>query len=89
MFLGNSVVVAQGEKSETDGLANGDFKVVFQNWNWTLAGNDLFLSLDDLPFNFLVFNGNLTKLGGALGANHRPEGSGNLFWFDHFDPIGQ
>lgn len=86
--LGFSVTVAQGEKSETDGLANGDFKIVFGNWVWQAAGADLFVPLDDSEFNFLVFNGNITGLGGALGADHSPEGSGNLFWLDEFVPVG-
>lgn len=79
MLVGTSAAVAQGEKSETNGLANGDFKVVFSNWVWGPAG-DLF----GAPANaiFLVFNGNLTSLGGALGVDHFPEGSGNIFWLE-------
>ena len=38
ILVGTSATVAQGEKSETDGLANGDFKVVFSNWVWGPAG---------------------------------------------------
>lgn len=31
--LGVSTTVAHGGESETEGLANGDFKFVFRNWN--------------------------------------------------------
>jgi hypothetical protein len=90
IFLGDSNTVVQGEKSETNGLANGDFKVVFNNWtwnnNWLQQINDNQpINLED--FNFLVFNGNITNLGGPLGDNHNPEGSGNLFWLDTFEPV--
>ena len=89
-ILGNAATVAQGDKSETDGLANGDFKVVFSNWHWSPAVNifnadDFIYSLED--FNYLIFNGNITTLGGALGVNHNPEGSGNLFWKYDFQAV--
>ncbi len=90
-LLGSSNVVAQGEKSEADGLAQGDFKIVFDNWLWGQAGNTLMtanqpgLILED--FNYLVFNGNVTNLNGLLGDNHNPEGSGNVFWLLSFDPL--
>lgn len=82
LLVGGSAAVAQGEKNETNGLANGDFKVVFSDWVWGPAG-------DPFPANadYLVFNGNLTSLGGALGADHNPEGSGNIFWLQDFDPV--
>jgi hypothetical protein len=84
MLVGTSAAVAQGEKSETGGLANGDFKVVFSNWVWGPAGN-----LFGAPANaiFLVFNGNLTSLGGALAVDHSPEGSGNIFWLEEFQHV--
>jgi len=90
-LFGASNVVAQGEKSETDGLAQGDFKIVFDNWMWGPAGNRLMsadqagLFLND--FNYLVLNGNVTNLVGLLGDNHNPEGSGNIFWLQSFDPL--
>ena len=89
--LGSSTSVTQGEKSETNGLANGDFKVVFDQWVWSAVALDV-LNTDGFPYNlgdlnFLVFNGNLTRLGGPLGQSHRPEGSGNLFWLENFDPV--
>jgi hypothetical protein len=84
LLVGSSNAVEQGEKSETSGLANGDFKVVFSHWVWGPAG-DLFGPPANA--NFLVFNGNLTNLGGALGASHRPEGSGNIFWLSNFEPV--
>jgi hypothetical protein len=90
LILGFSNTVIQGEKSETDGLANGDFKVVFSDWDWVDFGEELLLgvnglSLDD--FKFLVFNGNITDLGGPLTDNHNPEGSGNIFWLTDFIPV--
>lgn len=33
--IGVSNSVLEGEKSEKDGLANGDFEVVFNNWLWS------------------------------------------------------
>ncbi len=33
VVLGVSTTVAHGGESETEGLANGDFKFVFRNWN--------------------------------------------------------
>lgn len=85
LLVGGSNAVAQGEKSETSGLANGDFKVVFSNWVWGPAGA---LFGPPANANFLVFNGNLTNLGGVLGADHNPEGSGNIFWLEDFQPVG-
>ncbi|MGH8523908.1 MAG: hypothetical protein ACREXY_06730 [Gammaproteobacteria bacterium] len=86
LLVGSSNAVAQGEKSETSGLANGDFKVVLSDWVWDSAAGDLFGSPANA--NFLVFNGNLTNLGvGALGADHNPEGSGNIFWLQDFDRV--
>ncbi|MGI9335203.1 MAG: hypothetical protein ACR2RL_18820, partial [Gammaproteobacteria bacterium] len=83
-LLGSSTNVAQGEKYETDGLANGDFKLVFSEWTFQSlpwAGeNPLLNPVGGAPFDFLVFNGNVTELGGPLANDHNPEGSGNLFW---------
>lgn len=93
-FFGGSTTVAQGEKSEADGLAQGDFKIVFDNWMWGPAGNRLMkANEDDLyleHFKYFVFNANITELNGALGNNHKPEGSGNVFWLKSFDrlPVG-
>jgi len=90
-LFGESNVVTQGEKSEADGLAQGDFKIVFDEWMWGPAGKLLMKA--DQPnfslnnFNYLVFNGNITDLGGLLGANHRPEGSGNIFWLERFEKL--
>ena len=65
IFLGNAATVAQGEKSETDGLANGDFKVVFSNWQWSPAVNifnaDEFL-YSEKDFNNLIFNNNVSDI---------------------------
>lgn len=84
VLVGSSNTLAQGEKSETDGLANGDFKIVFSNWMWGPAGG-LFGALPNA--NFFVFNGNLTRLNADVDADHRPEGSGNIFWLQNFHPL--
>jgi hypothetical protein len=77
--LGSSNAIFEGEKSETNDIANGDFELIFgDNWLFTAQGEELFGH--PANFNFLVFNGNVTQLGGALGMDHNPEGSGNLFW---------
>lgn len=87
VLLGESNMLIQGEKSETNGLANGDFKVIFDNWMWGPAAAMVIpiggLNLAD--YNVLVFNGNITGLGGPLRDDHNPEGSGNLFWLESFD----
>jgi hypothetical protein len=76
--LGSANALAVGEKSETSGLASGDFEIVFGNWVFSPFGQMLFFNAN---FNFLVFNANITDLtGGALNADHLTEGSGNLFW---------
>lgn len=80
VLMGTSVAVVQGEKSETNGLANGDFELIFGNWTWANNFGQKFISVNGAPFNFLHFNANLTQLGGPLGQNHNPEGSGNIFW---------
>ena len=78
--LGSGTTLAAGEKSETSGLASGDFEIVFGNWAFTAFGQMLFVNAN---FNFLVFNANITELnGGALNADHFTEGSGNLFWLN-------
>jgi hypothetical protein len=82
VFLGSCNVIGPSEKSETDGLANGDFEIEFTNWAFSAAGGALFTDAAGNPLNVsgLIFNGNLTVLGGALGLDHNPEGSGNLYW---------
>ncbi len=74
--IGESVDVLVGEKSEKEGLSNGDFEVVYANWSWLIP--DPLVPVGGM--NLLHFNANVTSLGGALDQNHRPEGSGNLFW---------
>ncbi len=85
VFLGFCNAIITGEKSETNDPANGDFDIVFANWLFTAAGEALFrdpAGNNPLAANQLVFNGNVTLLGGALGMDHEPEGSGNLYWID-------
>lgn len=77
--LGSCMALAVGEKSETDGLASGDLEIVFGP-NWAFSGPGQALFGNAANFNYLVFNANVTRLMGPLGANHRAEGSGNLFW---------
>ena len=76
-LLGSSFVLNYGEKSETNGVANGDFELRFGNWNFTPLGQELFAH----PVNFerLIVNANITPVV-ALGVSHVSEGSGNLFW---------
>jgi hypothetical protein len=83
-FLGFAGAIQDGQKSETNDLANGDFEVVFVGWAFTNAGQQLFRDVNNNPLVVptLVFNGNVTLLGGPLGNDHKPEGSGNLYWID-------
>ena len=83
-LLGGANVLLDGEKSETNGLANGDFELVFANWLFTADGQLLYRDVFGNPLFApqFVFNANITLLGGPLGDNHRPEGSGNIFWRD-------
>jgi hypothetical protein len=76
--IGSSVTLNYGEKSETNGVANGDFELRFGNWTFTNFGLEMFSQPAD--FNRLVFNANLTTLTGPLTNDHLAEGSGNLFW---------
>lgn len=77
--LGSCMALADGEKSETDGLASGDLEIVFGP-NWVFSGFGQALFGNPANFNYLVFNANVTQLIGPLGASHQTEGSGNLFW---------
>lgn len=83
--IGFSNTLAEGEKSETDGLANGDFELVFDQWNWVLPNP--IVPDPNSNYQFLRFNANVTRLQGPLGNDHEPEGSGNLFWRDQFTCI--
>ena len=78
ILLGSSVALTYGEKSETNGVANGDFELRFGNWTFTNFGLDMFSQPAD--FNRLVLNANVTMLTGPLNMDHLAEGSGNLFW---------
>lgn len=74
--IGSSTTFSAGEKSEKDGLANGDFDIVFTNWMWDQPAP----IIPNAFMNSLEFNANVTTLGGPLDNNHTTEGSGNLFW---------
>ena len=81
VLLGTAGHVPVGERSETDGLANGDFELCFDDWVFTAAGNQWIQPLDMVNFNTMSFNGNITTLTNAvLRQDHAAEGSGNLFW---------
>lgn len=82
--LGSSTVLPYGEKSETDGVANGDFELHWADWMFSDLGRALFGNPEQ--FDILVLNGNLTLLNGPLGQFHLPEGSGNFYWVR--DPAG-
>jgi hypothetical protein len=83
ILLGSSATLTMGEKSETNNVAaNGDFELRFANWNFTNFGEAIFQFPQPAAFYRLVVNANITWLmGGALNADHRAEGSGNLFWW--------
>jgi hypothetical protein len=80
--LGAAPAITYGAKTETDDRINGDFEIEFGPWAFSNFGTALFRDLNGNPLaaNRLVINGNVTRLLGPLGADHRPEGSGNLFW---------
>jgi hypothetical protein len=84
VLLGLSNAILDGQKSETDDIAGGDFEIQYIGWVFTNAGQALFRDGNNNPLAApqLVFNGNVTLLGGPLGMDHKPEGSGNLFWID-------
>ncbi len=79
ILIGSSFTLNNGEKSETNAIANGDFELRYGNWNFTGFGAALFDFQQ--PVTRLVLNANITQLiGGALNVDHKTEGSGNLFW---------
>lgn len=72
---GNSLQV--GEKSENDGLPNGDFQFVLDDWTWDVS----FPFVPFAPMSKISLNANLTLLGGNnVDQDHKPEGSGNIYW---------
>ncbi len=85
--LGRATTIAQGEKSETNGLAMGDFKLVFSDWRFNTVALNPILPIAGYEYQYLVFNGNVTRLRGPLGKDHKPEGSGNMLWRQNFNPL--
>jgi hypothetical protein len=83
ILIGSSATLNFGEKSETANVAaNGDFELRFGSFSFTNFGEQLFQFPQPAAFYRLVLNANITQLiGGALNADHRAEGSGNLFWW--------
>ena len=81
VLLGGATV-GTGQLSETNDLANGDFEVTFTDWAFTAAGGALFRDLNNNPLvaPLMQFDANVTRLQAPLFNDHRPEGSGNLFW---------
>jgi hypothetical protein len=84
ILLGTAAAIEDGQKTETDDLINGDFEIVFSDWAFTGAGQALYNDLNGNPLQShrLVFNGNVTRLRGPLSQDHKPEGSGNIYWLD-------
>jgi hypothetical protein len=79
-----NAILPTSMKSETNDVANGDFEIEFFNWAFTADGQQLFRDGNGNPLfaTHLVFNANVTGLNGPLTNDHKPEGSGNLFWRD-------
>jgi len=81
ILLGTANNVQVGERSETDGLANGDFELCYDDWSFTARGDEWIKLVGGMSFTSMSFNGNITRLmGGMLKQDHRAEGSGNIFW---------
>ena len=82
ILIGSSATLTMGEKSETNNVAaNGDFELRFADWSFTNFGEAFFQFAQPAALYRLVVNANITQLiGGGLNADHRAEGSGNLFW---------
>lgn len=82
--LGGAPMVVEGQKTETDDIINGDFEIKFGGWVFSAFGMALFQDPNGGPLvaPFVVLNGNVTRLRGPLANDHRPEGSGNLYWLD-------
>jgi hypothetical protein len=82
--LGLANQVVAGQMTETNDQANGDFDVLFGNWAFTAAGQQLYRDGNNNPLavNLLEFNANVTQLQGPLSNDHQPEGSGNFYWID-------
>lgn len=80
--LGTAFQIEEGQKTETNDLINGDFEIVFNNWVFSALGQALFRDLngDPLVAPILDVNANVTRLRGPLVNDHKPEGSGNLYW---------
>jgi hypothetical protein len=83
VLLGSANDLTTGQKVETLDQAAGDFDLLFNDWVFTADGQQIFRS-GNQPFaaHNLVFDANVTLLGGAINMDHLPEGSGNLYWID-------
>ena len=88
ILLGSSTTLNMGEKSEAANVAaNGDFELRFGNWTFTNFGTAMFPFPQPADFYRLVVNANITRLiAGGLNADHKAEGSGNLFWWPQPQP---
>jgi len=69
--------LSSGEKSEKDGLANGDFQFFLDDWTW----DNMSPFVAFTPMSRVSFSANLTVFGGNnVDLSHTPNGSGNIFW---------
>ena len=83
VLLGSAADLTTGQKIETADQAAGDFDLQFDDWAFTAAGQQIFRTgANPFAAHNLVFDGNVTLLGGAINMDHHPEGSGNLYWVD-------
>jgi len=77
VLIGSGNQIFNGEKSEKDGLANGDFQFELNDWVW----NNPVPIVPFTPMSHVIFNANLTRLGGNnVDQDHQPNGSGNIYW---------
>jgi len=83
VLLGSANELTSGQKIETADQAAGDFDIQLHDWVFTAAGQQIFRNgaVAFAPPQ-VVFDGNVTLLGGAINMDHSPEGSGNLYWID-------
>ncbi len=80
--LGTSTTILQGEKTETDGFANGDFKIMFDNWIFfpDKRQENSIIDSHTTAYRYLTFSGNTTYLRSGITTDHFAEGSGILYW---------
>jgi hypothetical protein len=83
VLLGFGNDLTSGQKIETADQAAGDFDVELHDWVFTAAGQQIFRNgANPFAAQRVVLDANVTLLGGAINMDHKPEGSGNLYWID-------